>query len=123
VAIGIDHFALPDDDLAVALREGRLHRNFQGYTTDEAPALLGFGASAIGSLPQGYVQNAVPIPAYRQAIQGARLAVVRGLALCAEDRLRRAIIERLLLVATLRAACAIDHLPLLQHGPAPSARQ
>ena len=57
VAIGLDHFALPDDSLALALREGRLRRNFQGYTTDTAPVLIGLGASAIGSLPQGYVQE------------------------------------------------------------------
>jgi oxygen-independent coproporphyrinogen-3 oxidase len=62
VAIGIDQFALPHDSLAVALKEHRLHRNFQGYTTDDAAALLGFGASAIGGLPQGYVQNAAPLP-------------------------------------------------------------
>jgi oxygen-independent coproporphyrinogen III oxidase len=54
-AIGLDHFARSDDSLAKARRDGRLHRNFQGYTVDEAPVLLGFGASAIGSLPQGYV--------------------------------------------------------------------
>jgi oxygen-independent coproporphyrinogen III oxidase len=71
VAIGVDHFALPDDSLALALRQGRLRRNFQGYTTDRAPALLGFGASAIGSLPQGYVPNAVSIPKYREAIRAA----------------------------------------------------
>jgi oxygen-independent coproporphyrinogen-3 oxidase len=107
VAIGLDHFALPDDNLAVALGQGRLHRNFQGYSADDARALLGFGASAIGSLPQGYVQNAVPIGAYRQAIQGGRLAVVRGIALGDEDRLRRTIIERLMcdLAVDLDAVC------------------
>ncbi len=88
VAIGLDHFALPDDSLALALRHGRLRRNFQGYTTDTAPALLGFGASAIGSMPQGYVQNAVPMPAYRDAIRAGRLATARGIALANEDRAR-----------------------------------
>jgi oxygen-independent coproporphyrinogen III oxidase len=96
VAIGIDHFARRSDSLVVAQREGRLHRNFQGYTTDDAPALLGFGASAIGSLPQGYVQNAVPIGAWRKAIGAGAPAVARGLALDPEDRVRRAIIERLM---------------------------
>jgi oxygen-independent coproporphyrinogen-3 oxidase len=57
--IGLDHFALPDDAMAVALRDGKLRRNFQGYTTDASNILLGFGASAIGHLPQGYVQNEV----------------------------------------------------------------
>src|SRR5690606_4920320 len=96
VAIGLDHFALPDDSLALAQRAGRLHRNFQGYTTDDAVALLGFGASAIGALPQGYVQNAVPIPQYRDALRSGRLATARGIRVSAEDRLRRSIIERLM---------------------------
>ena len=96
VAIGLDHFALPDDSLALAQRHGRLRRNFQGYTTDTAPALLGFGASAIGSMPQGYVQNAVPMPAYRKAIRAGRFATARGIALANEDRARRSIIERLM---------------------------
>ena len=96
VAIGLDHFARPDDSLAAALHEGRLHRNFQGYTTDDAPVLLGFGASAISALPQGYVQNATPIHAYRDAIDGGGLATVRGIALKHEDHLRRAVIERLM---------------------------
>lgn len=96
VAIGLDHFALPDDSLALAQRQSRLHRNFQGYTTDDACALLGFGASAISALPQGYVQNAVPIPEYRDAIRKGRLATVRGIRVSADDRLRRGIIERLM---------------------------
>ena len=86
--IGLDHFARPDDLLARRQREKRLHRNFQGYTTDEAPALIGFGTSAIGVLPQGYVQNASSTAAYRDAIQDGCLATVRGRALTEEDRLR-----------------------------------
>ena len=96
VAIGLDHFARPDDPLAIAARERRLRRNFQGYTTDAAEALLGFGASAIGALPQGYVQNAVPIHAWRDAVEAGRLPVVRGIAIDAEDRLRRQVIEALM---------------------------
>lgn len=95
-AIGLDHFARPADTLAQAQRDGRLHRNFQGYTVDQASILLGFGASAIGSLPQGYVQNAVPIEDYSAAIQDGRLATLRGIAFSAEDRLRAEIIERLM---------------------------
>ena len=76
--IGFDHFARPQDDLAVAHAEGRLHRNFQGYTTDTAPVLLGFGASAIGSLPQGYVQNTQPLGAYHDAVTFADFATERG---------------------------------------------
>ena len=64
VAIGLDHFARPTDDLAAALEGGRLRRNFQGYTADDAPILLGLGASAIGTLPRGYVQNASPLADY-----------------------------------------------------------
>jgi len=94
--IGLDHFARPDDLLARRQREKRLHRNFQGYTTDEAAALIGFGTSAIGMLPQGYVQNASSTAAYRDAIQGGYLATVRGRALTEEDRLRRDIIEQLM---------------------------
>lgn len=96
VAIGLDHFARPDDGLALALQEGRLHRNFQGYTTDAAAALLGFGASAITGLPQGYAQNAVPIPQYRETIRQGRLATARGIGVSGEDRMRRSVIERLM---------------------------
>ncbi len=94
--IGLDHFARPGDAMSRALDEGRLRRNFQGYTTDRAGALLGFGSSSIGALPQGYVQNSVPMHAYAEAIEGGRPAITRGLALSAEDRLRRDIIERLM---------------------------
>ncbi|MFQ5763896.1 MAG: oxygen-independent coproporphyrinogen III oxidase [Rhodospirillales bacterium] len=95
-AIGLDHFAREGDSLARALDEGRLRRNFQGYTTDRARVLLGFGASAIGSLRDGYVQNEVPIRAYARAIETGRLACVRGVELSDDDRLRRAVIERLM---------------------------
>ena len=94
--IGLDHFARPGDPLARTAAAGRLHRNFQGYTSDPCDALLGFGASAIGKLPQGYVQNAVPIAGYRRAIEAGRLATVRGVAFDGEDRLRAAIIERIM---------------------------
>lgn len=100
VAIGLDHFARPDDSMARAAAEGRLHRNFQGYTTDDAGALIGIGASAIGTLPQGYVQNAARVPEYRKAIKADGLATVRGLAIDDGDRLRREVIERLM--------CALD---------------
>ncbi len=94
--VGLDHFARADDPLAIAAASGRLHRNFQGYTTDAAATLLGFGASAIGSLPQGYVQNLMPLKDYREAVFAGRLPVARGLALDADDRLRGEIIERLM---------------------------
>ncbi len=94
--IGLDHYALPDDALAVAADTQTMRRNFQGYTTDAAPVLLGLGASSIGALPQGYVQNATPIPAYRAAVAEGRLPITRGVTLSAEDRLRRDVIEQLM---------------------------
>jgi oxygen-independent coproporphyrinogen-3 oxidase len=96
VPVGLDHFARPHDPMAIAAEERRLARNFQGYTTDTAPALIGLGASAISALPQGYAQNAVDVPAYRTAIEAGGLATARGIALSPDDRLRRAIIERLM---------------------------
>ncbi|MBI3676594.1 MAG: oxygen-independent coproporphyrinogen III oxidase [Proteobacteria bacterium] len=95
-SIGLDHFALPGDSMAIAQRNGTLARNFQGYTTDSAPALIGLGASSIGALPQGYVQNIADVPAYRRALNEGKLPTARGVRLSDEDRLRRAIIERLM---------------------------
>ena len=94
--IGLDHFALPGDEMAVALRDGRLRRNFQSYTTDASNILLGFGASAIGHLPQGYVQNEVRTRAYSESIATGRLATVKGYGLTCDDRLRAEIIERIM---------------------------
>jgi len=96
VAIGLDHFARPTDRLAIAAGAGRLRRNFQGYTTDDAPALIGFGASSIGSLPQGYVQNITATGEYIRAINAGGLAVAKGIALSSEDRMRGWVIERLM---------------------------
>lgn len=95
-AVGLDHFALPNDELSIAAREGRLHRNFQGYTTDDADALIGVGASSIGKLPQGFVQNAPDVAGYSRSIEDGTLATVKGLSLSDDDRLRAAIIERLM---------------------------
>jgi oxygen-independent coproporphyrinogen-3 oxidase len=94
--VGLDHYARREDAMAQAAQAGALQRGFQGYTTDAAPALIGLGASAIGALPQGYVQNAAAIPAYEAAVHAGRLAVARGIALTPEDRLRRAVIERIM---------------------------
>jgi oxygen-independent coproporphyrinogen-3 oxidase len=95
-AVGLDHFARPDDAMAVAARDQRLKRNFQGYTTDDAEALIGFGASAIGRLPRGFVQNAPDIGGYQRAVAAGAPATVRGLALSLEDRVRADAIERLM---------------------------
>jgi len=96
VAIGLDHFARSDDNLAAAGRSGHLHRNFQGYTTDQADALIGFGVSSIGRQPQGYVQNAADVGNYERAINDGQFATARGLALTCDDRLRARIIEELM---------------------------
>ena len=89
---GLDHFALPDDPLA----SGKVRRNFQGYTTDGASTLIGLGASAIGRLPQGYVQNQPGELAWRQAIAKDELATIRGVPLTDDDRFRGEIIEQLM---------------------------
>jgi len=95
-AIGLDHFALPDDSMAIAARAGTLRRNFQGYTTDPADTLIGFGATAIGRSPFGHVQNIAETGAWARAIGAGRLPVAKGVALSAEDRLRGHVIERIM---------------------------
>jgi oxygen-independent coproporphyrinogen-3 oxidase len=94
--VGLDHYAMPGDTMAEAAAARTLRRSFQGYTTDAAPVLIGIGASAIGCLPQGYVQNASTAAAYNAAIESGRLAAVRGIALTQDDRLRRDVIERIM---------------------------
>ena len=110
VAVGLDHFAREDDPMAVALAERRLKRNFQGYTTDDAPVLLGLGASAIGALPQGYVQNAPDINGYKRSVDAGDLPTRRGRTLTEDDRLRRAVIERVMCDYRVDlAAMALSH--------------
>lgn len=87
-AVGIDHFARPGDSLAVAARAGRLHRNFQGYTDDATPVLIGLGASAISDLPQGFAQNASVSSRHAARIDAGQLATERGHARSDDDRLR-----------------------------------
>lgn len=94
--IGIDHFAKPGDSMAKAARDGSLRRNFQGYTVDAADALIGFGASSIGQMPQGYVQNIIATGEYERTVDTGALAVVRGIELNADDRLRADVIEKLM---------------------------
>ncbi|MBL6941095.1 MAG: oxygen-independent coproporphyrinogen III oxidase [Rhodospirillales bacterium] len=96
VAVGLDHFALPDDEMSVALDDGVLQRNFQGYTADLAPAMIGFGASAIGQLSQGYIQNLSPLKQYRESISAGILPIARGIAISDDDRLRGHVIERIM---------------------------
>ncbi len=95
-AIGIDHFAQPEDGLARAANEGRLRRNFQGYTDDICDVLIGLGASAISRFPQGYAQNAPATAAYQKAVRAGQFATSRGHAFSGNDRLQARIIEMLM---------------------------
>ncbi|WP_417416908.1 oxygen-independent coproporphyrinogen III oxidase [Hoeflea sp.] len=95
-AIGIDHFALPGDSLAIAAASGTMRRNFQGYTSDTAGALIGMGASSIGQLSQGYIQNQPSTGEYQRQANLGQLPVVRGFELSTEDRIRARIIELLM---------------------------
>ncbi len=92
VYVGMDHFALPNDSLAVAKRQGRLHRNFQGYSTQPDCDLIGLGVSAIGKVGATYSQNAKTMEEYCDLLDHGRLPVVRGLALSRDDLARRAVI-------------------------------
>ena len=94
--IGLDHFALPADPLATAAGRGQLRRSFQGYVAEALPSVVGLGASAISSLPQGFVQNASDTKRYQSAIAAGLLATERGVATHAADRLRAEIIDRLM---------------------------
>jgi len=96
VHIGLDHFSKTDSEMTIAQREGRLHRNFQGYTTDTAKTLIAFGASAISTLPGGFIQNKSAARDYMNAIKAGGLGTNRGVGLTDEDRLRSHIIERLM---------------------------
>jgi oxygen-independent coproporphyrinogen III oxidase len=96
VYIGMDHFALPNDALAVAKRQGRLHRNFQGYSTQADCDLIGLGVSAIGKVGATYSQNAKTMDEYCDALDNGQLPVVRGLALSRDDLARRAVIMALM---------------------------
>jgi oxygen-independent coproporphyrinogen-3 oxidase len=96
VYVGMDHFALPNDALAVAKRQGRLHRNFQGYSTQPDCDLIALGVSAIGRIGATYSQNAKTLDEYRDLLDQGRLPIVRGLALTRDDLLRRAVIMALM---------------------------
>jgi oxygen-independent coproporphyrinogen-3 oxidase len=96
VSIGLDHFARPDDPMAIAARAGTLKRNFQGYTTDLADALIGLGASSISGFPQGFAQNIVEVAPWARAIADGALPIARGVAFTPDDRVRGAAIERVM---------------------------
>ena len=113
VYVGMDHFALPTDALAVAKRQGRLHRNFQGYSTQPDCDLIALGVSAIGRVGATYSQNAKTLDEYYDLLDQGRLPVVRGLALNRDDLVRRAVIMALmcqgeLLFESIEAGWLID---------------
>lgn len=94
--IGIDHFARPEDGLAIAHRNGTMHRNFQGYTEDKSDVLIPVGASSIGRFPQGYAQNEPSTSKYQERVRKGELPTAKGHAFVGEDLLRGRIIEKLL---------------------------
>jgi oxygen-independent coproporphyrinogen-3 oxidase len=94
--IGMDHFALPTDELAIAQQDRTLHRNFQGYTTKAGADLYGMGVSAISSIGSAYAQSVREVPAYQSAVTTRGLATMRGYRLSQDDELRREVIGRLL---------------------------
>jgi oxygen-independent coproporphyrinogen-3 oxidase len=96
VFIGMDHFAKPNDELAIAQREGNLHRNFQGYTTKPESDLLGFGMTSISMLQNVYTQNYKGLQDFYKAIDACELPIERGVTLNADDILRRSIIMELM---------------------------
>jgi oxygen-independent coproporphyrinogen III oxidase len=102
VYIGMDHFALPTDELSRAQARRTLHRNFQGYSTRAECDLIGFGASSIGKVGDVYAQNIKDLPGYAAAIDANKLAITRGVRLTADDRLRRDVITQLMCNLELR---------------------
>ena len=100
--IGMDHFARPDDELAVAQRDRTLHRNFQGYTTKAGADLYGMGVSAISGIGGAYAQNYRELEPYSEAVDRRGIATMRGYRLTADDLLRRAVINRLLCHAVIQ---------------------
>lgn len=96
VYIGMDHFALPEDELTIAQKEGHLQRNFQGYSTRRQCDLVGLGVSAIGKVGDCYAQNQKDIPSWQKAVAEGRLPIWRGISLTTEDRLRRGVIESIM---------------------------
>jgi len=96
VYIGMDHFALPEDELAVAKHQGRLHRNFQGYTAMPDVDLIGLGVSSIGRVGAQYVQNHKDVASYQDALSRGHFAIERGVSLTRDDLLRRSVIMALM---------------------------
>ncbi len=116
VYIGMDHFARPDDDLAVAQEQGRLHRNFQGYSTHADTDLVACGVSAIGAVGATYSQNVKTLDAYYDALDRNELPVARGARLSMDDALRRAIIQKLMCQFELSISAIELAFPIAFHA-------
>ncbi|KZK97430.1 Oxygen-independent coproporphyrinogen-III oxidase [Pseudovibrio sp. Ad5] len=123
--IGLDHFALPTDEMAIALKEGRLRRNFQGYTTDTADTLIGFGCSSIGFLPQGYVQTTPSAREWERMVVDDVLPIKKGIAVDQVDLCRAEIIMQLMTYYEVDyAATAEKHgLPVSEFDSIPAEMQ
>ena len=105
IYIGMDHFAKPDDELAIAQQEGKLHRNFQGYTTKPASDLFAFGVTAISMLNDIYIQNYKGLKSYYKALVSRELPIERGISLHQDDIIRRAVIMELMCQFKLNKSC------------------
>jgi oxygen-independent coproporphyrinogen-3 oxidase len=122
--IGMDHFALPEDELTVAQRDGHLHRNFQGYSTRADCDVVGLGMSAIGKVADTYSQNSKDIATYYAALDKGRLAIARGITLSPDDRLRRSVIQKIMCQGTVvfRELGFRDRPDFLRHFESAAAR-
>lgn len=120
VPIGLDHFALPGDSMAAAAADGTLRRNFQGYTTDRAETLLPVGASAIGRMPDMFIQNEPSLPSHARMVAEHRLPLKRGAKLSRDDRVRAAVIERIMcdFAVDLKAVCVSMNADMADFGDA-----
>jgi oxygen-independent coproporphyrinogen III oxidase len=113
VAIGMDHFARPDDELALAAQTRKLHRNFQGYTTDQARTLIGLGPSSISQTPFGYFQNSAETNAWARAVQAGDLPIKRGLALSEQHKADADLIKQILCEGVVQARTIAD-IPVIE---------
>ncbi|AZO28975.1 oxygen-independent coproporphyrinogen III oxidase [Mesorhizobium sp. M1B.F.Ca.ET.045.04.1.1] len=107
-ALGLDHFAKPQDSLAVAAHGGKIRRNFQGYTEDQCETLIGLGPSSISRYRQGYAQNIVATGEYERAVDSGQLAIARGIKLSVDDQARGWVIERLMCQFAFSAVDLVD---------------
>ncbi|TIT93889.1 MAG: oxygen-independent coproporphyrinogen III oxidase, partial [Mesorhizobium sp.] len=107
-ALGLDHFAKPQDSLAVAAHGGKIRRNFQGYTEDRCETLIGLGPSSISRYRQGYAQNIVATGEYERAVDSGQLAIARGIKLSVDDQARGWVIERLMCQFAFSAVDLVD---------------